>query len=323
MALQAGRTGDDFLAAAKSGLRRSFAAGVTTVADTGRSGAVIQALAELGGSGIAYQEVFGPDPAQCAASLAGLERDLTRLARYERPRVRLGISPHAPYSVSRPLYRAAAALARQQGRPLAVHVAESAAESELLATATGRFAESWVRRGIPLPPGGRSPVAWLEEQDVLGPDILCIHAVRVDSSDIARLKRHDCAVAHCPRSNRRHGHGDAPLAALLQSGLRLGVGTDSAASVYPVDLLAEARAAALLANLTPAQALSLVTSGAARALGMEQEIGTLAPGLWADLVVIRIPEGTSPDQVHQAILDSTPDDVLLTMVTGQLVYRSE
>ena len=77
---------------------------MTTVADTGDSGAVIRALAELGGSGIVYHEVFGPHPGQVAESLAGLRAAVSRLARYAAGRVRIGVSPHAPYTVSGALY---------------------------------------------------------------------------------------------------------------------------------------------------------------------------------------------------------------------------
>ena len=93
---KAARSPDAFLAAARRGLAECWAAGVTTIADTGDSGAVAQALAEADGSGIAYHEVFGPHPDQRDASLRELQRQVERLGRYAGGRVRLGISPHAP-----------------------------------------------------------------------------------------------------------------------------------------------------------------------------------------------------------------------------------
>jgi tetratricopeptide (TPR) repeat protein len=84
---------------------------------------------------------------------------------------------------------------------------------------------------------------------VLSPATLCIHAIRANAADIALLAERGCAVAHCPRSNRAHDHGDAPLAALLAAGVRVGVGTDSVMSLSPLDLLAEARAAATKSRL--------------------------------------------------------------------------
>jgi 5-methylthioadenosine/S-adenosylhomocysteine deaminase len=317
---KAARTADEFRQAARRGIRECWAAGVTTIADTGDSGAVIEALAELGGSGIVYQEVFGPHPAQLDESLAGLRAAVSRLARFSGARVRLGVSPHAPYTVSGPLYAAVAAYAVSEHRPLAVHLAESLAESELLASGRGTFAEAWTRRGIPHPPGGHTPVEWLEAHGVLGERTLCIHVVQASAADLDRLARHRVAVAHCPLSNRAHGHGDAPLAAMLACGLRVGVGTDSVLSVDALDLLAEARAARALAGLDAAAALALCTVGAAAALGWSEQIGSLEPGRWGDCVILRpSPSARGPEE---RALGCAPDDVVATYLGGRAVYRT-
>jgi 5-methylthioadenosine/S-adenosylhomocysteine deaminase len=320
---KAGRSPAAFLEAARRGLADCFAAGVTTVADTGDSGAAIQALAEAGGSGIAYQEVFGPHPDQRDASLAGLRQRTEAMGHFAVGRVRLGVSPHAPYSVSGPLYAAAAEWARREGLPVAVHVAESAAESELLAGGSGAFAQAWRGRGIPLPaPLGRTPVAWLDDHGVLSELTLCIHVVRAGPDDVARLARVGAAVAHCPRSNRAHGHGDAPLAALLAAGLRVGLGTDSTVSVGRLDLLAEARAARALAGLGAEAALALCTLDGARALGLDRETGSLVAGKWGDCTVIRLPRGTGGAAPEEQVLASGARDVLATFVGGRDVYRT-
>ena len=322
MRLKAGRTSADFLAAARTGLTDCHAAGVTTVADTGDSGAVIEALAEAGGSGIAYHEVFGPHPDQVTESMAGLRERVADLRRFESPRVRLGVSPHAPYTVSGDLYRAVAEFAEQEGLPMAVHLAESAAESELMGQASGPFAEAWTARGIPLPAlPGRTPVEWLDEHGVLGEQTLAIHLVRAGPEDVARLQRSGTAVAHCPQSNRRHAHGEAPIGAFLEAGLRVGVGTDSVASVGRMDLLAEARAARELAGLTTTEALALVTSGAARALGLEDEVGVLRHGLWGDLAVVEVDAVGDDGQVAAAALASSPADIVETILAGRTVYQ--
>jgi cytosine/adenosine deaminase-related metal-dependent hydrolase len=325
--MKAARPAEAFLAAARRGLADCWAAGVTTVADTGDSGAVIEALAEAGGSGIAYHEVFGPHPDQRDESLRGLQEAVERLGRFAGGRVRIGTSPHAPYTVSGPLYAATAAWTREAGLPIAVHLAESSAESALLASGTGAFADAWRDRGIPMPaPLGRSPVAWLEEQGVLSERTLCIHVVQAGPADILRLTRANAAVAHCPLSNRAHGHGAAPLAALLAAGLRVGLGTDSVMSVGTLDLLAEARAARALAGLDAARALALCTRDAARALGLEREVGVLAPGRWGDCVVIRphaAPDAARTDlSAEDRVLASGPRDVLATFVGGRDVHRT-
>src|SRR5207237_7581009 len=127
-------------------------------------------------SGVAYHEVFGPHPDQLADSLAGLQRQVESLGGFAVGRVRIGVSPHAPYTVSGLLYAAVAAWAGAEQLPLATHVAESRAESELLARGAGAFAEAWRGRGIPLPaPLGRTPVEWLGDHGVLSERTVRIH----------------------------------------------------------------------------------------------------------------------------------------------------
>lgn len=322
-ALKETRSVAEFRRAAAAGVAASFAAGVTTIADTGDSGAAIEALAGVGGSGIAYQEVFGPDPARLSESTATLATRVAESRPFASARVRLGVSPHAPYTVSGPLYQNAARWARANGLAIAVHVAESSAETALLRGGTGPFAEMWRSRGIPLLPSpGRSPVTWLDEHGVLGPDTLCIHAVQVDTADIALLRAAGAAVAHCPISNRGHGHGDAPLRALLDAGIRVGLGTDSVVSVGSLDLFAEAREARGLAGLTAAAALALCTRGGAHAIGLGGELGTLTPGKWGDCALVRLRD-VSEAQPEEQVLAAQPSDVLATYLGGREVYRSE
>jgi len=320
--LKAARAPEEFLAAARRGLADCHAAGVTTVADTGDSGAVIEALAEAGGSGIAYHEVFGPHPDQLEESMSGLRERVAVLHRFVSERVRLGVSPHAPYTVSGALYRAVAEYAAQEGLPMAVHLAESAAESALVEESAGPFADAWRARGIPLPsPAGRSPVGWLDLHGVLGGRTLAIHVVRAGGEDVGRLKATGAAVAHCPLSNSRHGHGTAPLRAFLDAGVPVGVGTDSVASVGRLDLLAEARAARRLAGLDAEVALGLVSTAAAVAIGLGDQLGAIRPGLWGDLAVLDLPPSGGDGTVYEAILAGGPADVRETILGGRTVYR--
>lgn len=316
------RSAEDFRVAARKGVQQCFAAGVTTVADTGDSGAVAEALDELGGRGVVFQEVFGPHPDQCQDSVALLASRVAILQTSASVRLRIGVSPHAPYTVSGPLYRAVAAFARDEGLPMAVHIAESQVETDLLATGTGPFQEVWRARGIPLPePLGDSPVAWLERHGILGPGLLCIHSIRVDEADIDLLARRQCSVAHCPVSNMRHGHGEAPLRALLDAGITVGLGTDSEISASPADLLAEARLARELAGLSAAEAIELATIGSAEAIGWGSTIGALEVGRWADLVVRQSGGGVTADTMAGRVLYSPDEDVVLATVAGIDRYR--
>jgi 5-methylthioadenosine/S-adenosylhomocysteine deaminase len=321
--LKTSRTSPEFLQAARLGLQLCYAGGVTTVADTGDSDSVIQVLAEAEGSGIAYLEVFGPDPRQAKTSLGALRDRVIRAGRWAVERVRVGVSPHAPYTVSAPLLAAVAKWSHAEGLPLAVHIAESAAEIELLRSGSGPFAAAWAERGIPPPTSlGGTPIEWLAKNGALNELTLCIHAVHALPTDIQLLASSGAAVAHCPLSNRAHGHGAARLPSLIEAGVRVGIGTDSEVSVGHPDLLAEVRAARELARLTAGEALDLCTLGGARTLGLETETGSLRVGKWADCVVIRLPAaGFDLDPVEHVIA-SSPADVMLTCIGGRDVYRS-
>ena len=317
------RDPSDYLNAARQGIKDSWAMGVTTIADCGATGSVLQALHELGGSGIAYHEVFGPDPEQADRALEAWAQRLNELRRFETARARLGASPHAPYTVSGPLYRLAAAHARKEKLPIAVHVAESPLETDFVRNAEGGFADSQRGRGLRPEARGLSPVAWLEKHGVFGPDTVAIHCCTVDGDDIDTLARRGSAVAHCPRSNRRHHRIDAPLPQLYGAGLRVGLGTDSVASVDPLDLLAEARHARGLASLDAQEALALATLGAARAIGLGSEIGSLQVGKWGDVVAVEIPAVEDVNSLFEAVLATGPADVRTTWVGGREVYRSD
>ncbi|MGH7754104.1 MAG: amidohydrolase family protein, partial [Gemmatimonadales bacterium] len=312
---------ETFLAAADEGVRECFASGITTVADCGDSGAVIEALNRLGGRGFAYHEVFGPDPARAGDSMRGLTAALERLARFETKRIRLGISPHAPYTVSAELFRAAARLAEELELPLAIHVAESPAETALVGKGEGPFAEVLRARGISVTGTGASTVDWLEQLGVLERRPLCVHAVQAGDDDLATLKQWDAPVAHCPRSNAAHGHGTAAVARMRALGLRVGLGSDSVASVPAIDLFAEARAAQQLAGCTAAETLQWMTLDGARVLGMHTAVGSLVPGKRGDACVVELPVNGSPEEA--VVAQGAPGNVRLTVIEGRVVHQRD
>jgi 5-methylthioadenosine/S-adenosylhomocysteine deaminase len=319
IAIKAARSEEAFFDAACAGIRDQWSAGVTTVCDTGSTGAVIAALDHLGASGFAHHEVFGMHPEQADAAMRAFTADLGRLARHATGRVGLGVSPHAPYTVSGPLYRAAADVARAHGVPMAVHVAEPPAESALLRDFTGVFAEMWTEHGVPRPTElPVTPVGWLERHGVLSERTLCVHVIDTTADDVALMQRHHCAVAHCPRSNRRHHAADAPVRRYLEAGLRVGLGTDSEVSVDPPDLIAEARAAQALTGWTAAEAVRALTLGGAEALGLAHATGTLAAGKLADLVAVHVGATDAPEA---AVLAAGRGGVVGTWLGGRPVHR--
>jgi 5-methylthioadenosine/S-adenosylhomocysteine deaminase len=278
-------------ASARVGIAEGLLAGVTSFADCSDSGTSAAALGEFGARGIVYQEVFGPDPASCGQSISELRERLARLTEHASPLVEVGISPHAPYTVSDELFAASADLAHQRGMRLAVHVAEGASESELITEGAGAFATALRARKITVAPRGRSTIELLWRLGVLGPGTLLIHGVRLTTEDIRLVAEEGCGVAHCPASNAKLGHGIAPVADMQSAGIAVGLGSDSVASSNRMDLLDESRLAALCQRIRTqrpdvmgaAAALRLATLGGAEALGLADRVGSLAPGKEADL----------------------------------------
>ena len=284
-------TPDRLLASARVGIAEGLLAGITTYGDTCESGSVHQALRDMRVRGTMYLEVFGPQPEQAAASLETLGGRVSSLRTADTALVRTGISPHAPYSVSDALFRGAADMALAEELPIAVHAAESEAEERLVTEAAGDFADALRARGIAVAPRGASTIELLDRAGVLRARPLLIHCVRASRDDIRRIADNNCAVAHCPASNAKLGHGIADLAGLLDAGVVVGLGSDSVASNNRMDVLDEARLAVLFGRAAgrrwdafPATlGLELATLGGARALGLDREVGSLEVGKSADL----------------------------------------
>jgi len=312
---------DDMRAIAIEGAHECLRSGITTVGDCSFAGAAAGAAAATGLRAIVYLEVFGRDG-------AAMERFGELRGRVEpvlSGRVRLGVSPHAPYTCTPELYAECAAL----GLPLATHVAESTAERAFLLDGSGdwsAFADMLV------PPPGRTGIRMLAEAGLLGPGLVAAHCVDVEPDEIALLAEHHVGVAHCPRSNGILGCGVAPLTDLLAAGVSVGIATDSPASTPSFDLFDELRAAIVAARarerrpdaLTAHAALELATLGGARVLGLEGELGSLAPGKWADLTVVSLedsPLAPVEDPVVATVLGGSPERVAATLVAGEDRYR--
>ena len=323
---------DDLLEAARMACTEALAAGITTLGATEDSAAGFQALLDAGMRGVAYREVFGPAPEQAPTAIAELRARVEVMRQSETELVRVGISPHSPYTVSDALFRAAAALAREQQLPIAVHIAEAQVEQDLVVDGTGAFAAGLRRRGIATPSRARSPVALLEATGILELAPLLIHCVRVDDADIATIAAHRASVAHCPVANARLGHGVAPILQLRAAGVTTGIGTDSMASNNRMDVLEEARVAQILQRVTQhspnalrgEDLLRMATLDGARALGIDRSVGSLEIGKDADLCVVQL-SGPHCVPVHDPLAalfqSARGSDVVLTTVRGVALFR--
>ena len=197
----------------------------------------------------------------------------------DEPLLSFCLAPHAPYTVSDATFERIAIYAAELDLPLHIHLHETQDE----------IRESLATHGV-------RPLQRLKNLGLLGPNLIAVHAVHLSPDEIALLASHGCHVAHCPTSNLKLASGHAPIHALAQAGVNIGLGTDSAASNNRLDLLSELRLAALLGKLgandasaLPARvALEMATINPARALGLDTKIGSLEIGKRADITAIHL-----------------------------------
>ncbi len=195
------------------------------------------------------------------------------------PLINVAFGPHAPYTVSDAPLLKIAVLAEEMDVPIHMHVHETAQEIQDALAATGK-----------------RPLQRLAELGLVSPRLVCVHATQLTDNEIALLHDNGASVVHCPESNLKLASGFCPVAKLNQAGVNVALGTDGAASNNDLDMLAEMRTAALLgkavagdASAVPAyQALQMATLNGARALGMDDKIGSLEAGKLADIVAVRM-----------------------------------
>ena len=256
-----------------------------------------------------------PDSATPDDALAYTEAFLRKWANH--PRITPGIAPHAPYTVGPETLRKVVKLARQYNAPMLIHLAETSDEVE---TIRSRY--------------GTTPVGYLESVGVLGPDLLAAHAVWVNESDIVTLATHNVGLVHNPESNMKLTSGAMPITQLRQAGIAIGLGTDGPASNNDLDMFGAMLAGALLhkfvdndpTTMPATEVVSLATIEGARALHMNDAIGSLEVGKRADIIIV---DGSRPNLVPRYDLYShltyaaRGHDVKTTIVEGQILYHDE
>jgi cytosine/adenosine deaminase-related metal-dependent hydrolase len=323
-------TRDDVLASARLGAIEMLRAGVTCLGEVMDLGTAWDAMQEFDLQGVAYQEVFGPAVGQAEESIVELKARIETYRQQETSTRRIGVSPHAPFTVSAKLYRCVNEYAESEHLQLTTHIAESRAEGEFVRSGRGVFAERWAVRGIPVEPRGCSPVAYLDRLGLLRPSMLLVHAIDLEDSDLELLREKRPAVVHCPKSNAKLAHGIARLTDIRDSGVVLGLGTDSVASNNVVDMFEEMRAAVFqqrsrtgrLEALDAATVFHMATLGGAECLGLQEHVGSLDVGKRADFVVVDLNEpAVQPiyDPIETMVYSASRHNVRATYVGGREV----
>jgi len=320
----------DMLASTRLGALEMLRAGVTCLGEVMDLGVAWDVMRELGLQGVAYQEVFGPAEGQAEDAVAGLAKKIESCRKDETETQRVGVSPHAPYTVSAKLYRAVSDFARREQLRVTAHIGESEEEGMFVRRGAGLFAERWRERGIPVEPPGCSPVKYLSELGVLRPETLLIHAIDLEDADLELLRENRPALVHCPKSNAKLAHGIARIPEIRGTGIPLGLGTDSVASNNVVDMFEEMRAAVFQQRSRTRQfealdaqtVFRMATLGGAECLGLDGQLGTLDNGKRADFLVVDLNDpALQPvfDPVEAMVYSASRQNVRATFVGGRQV----
>jgi cytosine/adenosine deaminase-related metal-dependent hydrolase len=274
-----------------AGIAQSFKYGVTTVGDITLNPAITRPLLRAAGiGGVSFGEVLG-----MAGRRGQLEGRLAAAAdrTQEGGDLIVGIEPHAPYSLDLPGYRQCVEEAAARAMPLATHVAETPDEAEFLASATGEFARLWEAVGdwnaadVPRFAGG--PIRAMDSVGLLARPSLLAHVNYVSDDDLALLAKSGASVVYCPRTHAYFAHPPHRFAEMLELGINVALGTDSAASSGDLNLLEDLRLVHCLRPEIPVETLfEMVTWRGAKALGMQATIGRLLPGMQANYCVFRV-----------------------------------
>jgi 5-methylthioadenosine/S-adenosylhomocysteine deaminase len=292
-------------------------AGVTTTADmyffADEVGAI---LANAGLRGVIGEGLFDFASPRCPTpdEMFACQRELIEQFT-SHPLISTMVAPHSPYTVSAPLLAREAEMAEEHGIQLHIHLSETRWEVEKL-----------------LEEKQRTPVAYLADLGVLSERTVAAHCVHISPDDLELLAEFEVSVSHNPVSNLKLASGIAPVPAMLAGGVRVGLGTDGAASNNSLDLLRDGQLAALVhkgaagdPTALPAHTvLEMLTVRGAEALGLGDRVGTLSPGTDADLICLRTDEARATplhDPYSHMIYAARACDVRHTIVRGQLLLR--
>ena len=305
---EARQTPDDIACGAELGIAEMLLGGTTSFVDMYWHEAEVARVAERTG-------IRALLCASCLDSnMADFEADFQKLATHTSPRVRAGIGPHAPYSVSAENLRHCRALADRYGVPLTIHVAETRDELKIVSERSGM-----------------TPVQYLASLGLFDGPTIAAHCIHLTDDDIDILRRHSVQVAHNPTSNMKMGSGAAPVSKMLEAGVSVSIGTDGCCSNNDVDMWEEMRNASFLqkvATMNPLalpayKVLEMATVGGATAMGYD-DLGMIREGALADLIVI---DTAAPhlhpthDVISNLVYCCKAADVRTVIVDGRIVVE--
>lgn len=323
------------------GALEAIASGITTLADITIPGSPVRAIHESGLRGVVYREVVTMRPENVDDAMTDALADIDRWKGYtaDTDRITYGLAGGPVYSTHPKVYKAIAEYVGSSEMPVAMHLAGSREEADFIRYGSSSFsvhASQGSNFDMDMPPwlpAGVSSVRYVYNWDILDvPNMLVVHAVQVDETDIKILAQQNVAVAHCPRINAKLGMGFAPVNDMLEAGMTVGIGTDSPAAVDTTDMIDEMRVGLMInravnagkhRGMTGDKMLRMGTIDAAKALRMDHLIGSLEVGKKADIIAVDLHnshQNPTSDPASAVIYTANQDNVMWTMVDGRVLY---
>jgi cytosine/adenosine deaminase-related metal-dependent hydrolase len=309
---------EEIVKPARAAIAAMRAAGTALVGDVSNTLVTAPLLQEARMAAQIFHELTGFTEQQPQARVKSARLAAEAAAGPASADIRVSVAPHAPYSVSRELFLAIRAdIDAHPGAVSSVHLGENPEEVELLLEGTGEIRvvlEELGRWPGDWEPPRTSPVRYLSDLGFLDARTLVVHGVQFQGEDLARLRAIGATLVSCPRSNVYVGVGSPPLEAFYAMDVDVAFGTDSLASVADLDMFAELAEARRIAPRVPARRLlESATLVGARALRFDSEFGSLEPGLRAEVLVVRLPEGVT--DVEEYLVSGVPLDSVAWLET--------
>lgn len=329
---------DDMVESATLGALEALSNGVTTVAEPTATGASLKAVKDAGLRAFVYREVNAKDKRRVDFAMNNAKRDVEKWQAEAGDLVTVGIAPGELFDTHPQVMTCVAEYATEKNIPMSIHVGGSLEEYNFVKRGSSAFSVDSMAddRGFvevpPWMPTSSTPVRYALNWGAFdAPNVLMIHGVHVSEDDISKLRSKDVAIALCPRVNAQLGMGVAPLHEYLRHGMRVGFGTDSPAATDATDVLTECRLGLLIhrasnpGHFIPASSmLELVTLGAARALKIEDKVGSLQVGKRADIIAVNLGARVTVADPESAVVNTCAGtDVVLTMVDGKILYEKD
>ncbi len=332
----------DWMDSALLGGLEAVRSGITTIADITSTGASLYAASEIGLRGVIYREVGTLERSEIPYVLESAYRDIDSWRqRANSELLTIGIAPYSIYSCHPEVFLEIADYA-SDGTMVSLHLAGSKEEYDFVKYGTPSFSlyddpadlaardhPVWLAKGV-------SPVQYVLNWKILDvPNVLAVQCTQVDDRDISTLADYDVAISVCPKCNAKLGMGTAPIAKFIKAGIRVGIGTDSPAATDITDPIDEMRFALLMQRalsgmrssfLRTSQVLELSTIDAARALRLDDKVGSLEPGKQADIIAIDLSNShqvPAHDPTTAIVHTTSQESIIMTMVNGKILYDNK